>query len=133
MKLQLLLSKLINFRLLGGGTDDKHLSDAGKKEFKEYEESWFYDIINPLVKILDSLLVPIIIILGVAGAIYSIVLGVQYAKAETTDKRDEAKKRLINAVIGVVIMLIVLIAMKIFVHYAPEIAAWINSESGTTE
>ena len=88
--------------------------------------TWVKNIIVPILKVLDQLLIPVIIILGVAGAIYGIVLGVQFSKAETADKRDETKKRLINAVIGVVIMLVALIGMKIFVANAGTIFGWID-------
>lgn len=90
---------------------------------------WIANILVPILEVLDSLLVPVIIILGVAGMIYAIVIGVQYAKAESSDKREEAKKRLINAVIGVVIMLVALIGMKIFVQNAGDIFGWVNDAS----
>jgi len=110
----------------------RFLLDTGDKLKDEYDNSWWKQIIEPLVTILDSLLIPVIILIGVAGAVYAIVLGVQYAKAESADKRDEAKKRLINAVIGIVIALIVLIAMKIFVKQAPSIAGWVVDQSGNS-
>lgn len=94
-----------------------------------YKNSWFYDIVGPLVKILDSLLVPVIILLGVAGSIYGIVLGVKYSKAEG-DKREEVKRQLINAVIGIVISLVILIAMKILVDQAKNVAGWIFDSAG---
>lgn len=103
----------------------RFLLDSSAELEKAYDESWWSQIIRPLVTILDSLLIPIIILIGVAGAVYAIVLGVQFAKAESADKRDEAKKRLINAVIGIVISLIVLIAMKIFIKQAANVAGWI--------
>lgn len=96
----------------------------------ENTPDWIYSILVPILKVLDNLLVPVIIILGVAGMIYAIVIGVQYAKAESSDKRDEAKKRLINAVIGVVIMLVALIGMKIFIMNAPDIFGWVNDSTG---
>ena len=93
---------------------------------------WVVDIIAPIIKILNSLLVPVIILLGTAGTIYAIVLGVQYSKAETADKRDEAKKRLINAAIGIVIMLVALILLKIFTANAFKIFNWVEVESTVT-
>ena len=53
-------------------------------------------------------LVPIIFaIVASVGVIYGIILGVNYAKAEDTSKREEAKKRLINAIIGFGIAIVV--------------------------
>ena len=93
---------------------------------------WVVKIVAPIIEILNSLLVPVIILLGTAGTIYAIVLGVQYSKAETADKRDEAKKRLIHAVIGIVIMLVVLILLKVFVANAFKIFNWVQTEGTTT-
>lgn len=51
-----------------------------------------------------NVVLPIIIgVVLVFGLIYSIILGVNYAKAEDTNARDEAKKRLIGAIVGVVV------------------------------
>ena len=44
-------------------------------------------------------------VIGAAGIIYAIVLGVNYIKAETPDKRKEAQSRLINAIVGVIIII----------------------------
>ncbi len=108
-------------RFMGAWYDDINKIDTDKMP------EWVKNIIVPILKVLDQLLIPVIIILGVAGAIYGIVLGVQFSKAETADKRDETKKRLINAVIGVVIMLVALIGMKIFVANADKIFGWVDS------
>lgn len=96
----------------------------------DYENSWWFKIVNPIVIILNELLIPIIILLGVAGAIYAITLGVQYSKAESSEKRDEVRKRLINGVIGIVIALILLIAAKIFMTQSKTISEWILKASG---
>lgn len=108
-------------RFMGAWYDDVNNLDESQMP------TWIKNIIVPILKVLDQLLVPVIIILGVAGAIYGIVLGVQFSKAETADKREETKKRLINAVIGVVIMLVALIGMKIFVANAGTIFGWVDS------
>ncbi len=120
MKLQLLLSKIIGFmgRVEGG-------IDYGDTP------GWVIDVIAPIIRVLDSFLLPVIIILGVAGMIYGIVLGVQYAKAESADQREEAKKRMINAIIGIVIMLVLLILMKVFTANANEIFGWVKDSSTT--
>ena len=92
---------------------------------------WVINILVPILNVLDTLLLPVIIVLGTAGMIYGIVLGVQFAKAETADKREEAKKRMINAIIGIVIMLILLILMKVFTANAYDIFGWVIDTSAT--
>ena len=55
--------------------------------------------------IIQSVLSPVLTVIGAAGVVYAIILGVNYIKAETPDKRKEAQSRLINAIIGVVIII----------------------------
>ena len=107
-----------------GATDWKSLDTGSMPE-------WIKKILIPILEVLDNLLIPVIILLGVAGSVYAIVLGVQYAKAESADKRDEAKKRLINAVIGIVIMLVALIGMKLFISNSAAIFKWVEDSSKT--
>lgn len=83
-------------------------------------------VFEPIIKILDAMLWPILILVGTAGSIYAIVLGVNFSKAESADKREEAKKRMINAIIGLVITIILLILLKLFTANAQTIADWIN-------
>ncbi len=88
----------------------------------------FYEtVFEPVVGILDSMLVPILILIGTAGSIYAIILGVNFSKAESSDKREEAKKRMINAIIGLVVTILLLILLKLFTANAQAIADWINS------
>lgn len=58
-----------------------------------------------VVKTVKDVLIPILSILGAAGMIWAIVLGVNMARADSTEKREEAKKRLISLIVGVVIMI----------------------------
>ena len=55
--------------------------------------------------IITKIVSPVLTVVGAAGVIYAIILGVNYIKAETPDKRKEAQSRLINAIIGVIIMI----------------------------
>ena len=80
------------------------------------EKAWYQKIVEPMLKVMNELLIPLLIILGTAGTIYAIILGVNFAKAETTDKREEAKKRMINFIIGFVITIVLLILLKLFVN-----------------
>ncbi len=122
MKLQMLLMKIMSF--LGKDNIQNGINYGDTPQ-------WIVNILVPIIKALDQLLVPVIIVLGVAGTVYGIVLGVQYAKAESSDQREEAKKRLINAVIGIVIILVALILMKLFTQNANAIFGWVD-ESATT-
>ena len=94
-------------------------------------QSFYKRVFEPVVEILDAMLVPILILVGTAGSIYAIILGVNFSKAESADKREEAKKRMINAIIGLVVTILLLILLKLFTANAEAIATWINSFSGS--
>jgi len=65
-----------------------------------------YTWLQPIVNFLDGLLIPLTIIISVAGAIWVIILGVQLARAESADKATEAKKRLINVAVAIVAVIV---------------------------
>lgn len=135
MKLQMLLMKVMQFMGAITDKDGKPWTSGDKyKDGINYGNSpnWVIEVIAPIISILNSLLVPVIILLGTAGMIYGIVLGVQYSKAETADKREELKKRLISAVVGILIALVALILLKIFVQNAGAIFGWVRDEAGET-
>ena len=59
-----------------------------------------FDAFMRVVNIVMPILLSVVLVFGI---IYSIILGVNYAKAEDSEKREEAKKRLVGAVIGVLV------------------------------
>ncbi len=106
--------------------------DADAEITGESGVSTIYDkVFAPIIKILDAMLWPVLILVGTAGSIYAIVLGVNFSKAESADKREEAKKRMINAIIGLVVTIILLILLKLFTSNAQTIANWINGYGKT--
>jgi len=87
---------------------------------------WVDNILNPVVELLSTLLQPLLILVATAGIIYVVILGVNYARAETSDKKDEAKKRIINAVVGLVITIVLLFLLYILIDNMPTIIGWIQ-------
>ena len=79
----------------------------GKFNFGENDSK--FNWLNQLYKYLGPVLWAIMAIVGAAGAIYAIILGVNLARAEDQSKRDEAKKRLVTTLIavGVTIALVI--------------------------
>lgn len=88
--------------------------------------SWYTKIVKPIADAMNTALIPIIILLASAGSIYGIVLGVNLSRAESADKREEAKKRLINFVIGIVAAVILLVLLKLVVAEIDTIVGWIT-------
>lgn len=72
--------------------------------------------IENLVNVLHDVIAPILLVLGSVGVIYAIYLGVMLAKAENAEKREEAKKRIINVVIAIVITFVLVLLMYLFTN-----------------
>ncbi len=77
--------------------------------------------LKPIVEVLDDLIIPITIIVAIAGAIWVIILGVKLARAETADKAQEAKKALINVAIAIVASLVVIWLLVWFASSLPSL------------
>lgn len=92
----------------------------------EYETlSWVGDLFKYLYPVLYAILA----VVGAAGVIYAVVLGVQLAKAEDQSKRDDAKKRLVTTIIAVAVTLVLII---FFNELLPLIIEAIQTEVDTS-
>ena len=67
----------------------------------------------PVVQLIDSLLNPVLAIVGALGAIYCVLLGVKYARADEPQEHEKAKKALKNAIIGFVLIFVLMLSLKI--------------------
>ena len=63
--------------------------------------------------VVNTILLPILGIVGAAGIIWAIVLGINMARADSTEKREEAKKRLIGLVVGIVVLIVLVIFFSV--------------------
>ena len=75
--------------------------------------------LKPIATFLDKLLIPITIIVAVAGAIWVVFLGVNLARAESADKAQEAKKRLINVAVAIAAIIVFIWLLSWFVTQVP--------------
>ena len=50
-----------------------------------------------------------LILVGACGAIYAIYVGVKMARADSSDQREEAKKRLINIIVSIVVTIVLIL------------------------
>ena len=73
----------------------------------------FETMTNPIVDLLNMVLGPALAIVGALGAIFCIILGVKYAKAEEPQDREKAKHSLKNAIIGFVLIFVLLVGLRI--------------------
>lgn len=71
--------------------------------------AWLGDV----YKTLPTILYAILAVVGGAGAVYSIVLGVNLAKSENEDKRKQALIRLRNTLVGVGVLLVLVLFINL--------------------
>ncbi len=69
--------------------------------------------LTQLLSALEWVLWVALIIVGAAGAIYAIYIGVKMARAESSDQREEAKKRLINIIVSIVVTIALILFFNI--------------------
>ena len=76
--------------------------------------SWLEDVYATLPTILYAILA----VVGGAGVVYSVILGVNLARSETDDKRKTAATRLKNTIIGIAVLLVLVLFINLLL---PEI------------
>ncbi len=74
---------------------------------------WVIDVVDAI----SYVLIPLLIVVGAAGIIYAVILGVNMARADSTEKREEAKKRLINVIIGLAVMIGLILFFVLFIKF----------------
>ena len=70
-------------------------------------------IIQPVLDICNTLVPIMLAVVGAVGALWCILLGVKYAKADDPQEHEKAKKGLINAIVGFVLIFVLLIMLNI--------------------
>lgn len=68
-------------------------------------------LLSPIVDLCEKLVPVLLTVVGALGAIWVIILGVKYAKADDPQEHEKAKKGLINAIIGFVLIFVLLIML----------------------
>ena len=70
-------------------------------------------IIQPVLDLCNSLVPILLLVVGAVGALWCILLGVKYARADDPQEHEKAKKGLVNAIVGFVLIFILLIMLNI--------------------
>lgn len=70
-------------------------------------------IIMPVLELCNTIVPIMLAVVGAVGALWCILLGVKYAKADDPQEHEKAKKGLINAIIGFVLIFVLLIMLNI--------------------
>lgn len=82
-------------------------------ELLNYTFLYPYSWLNDVYRILPPILYAILALLGGAGAVYSIILGINLAKSESEDARKNAITRIKNTIIGVAVLLFLVLFINI--------------------
>lgn len=85
----------------------------------------FTPILAPVMEVLNAVLWPLIGLIGSMGTIYCVMLGARLAKADESGSREQAKKDLIGAIFGFVIIFVLIIGLKIAM---PILQDWVQSQ-----
>ena len=88
---------------------------------KGFEGKWAW--VNDVTNAIQSVLLPLLILIATAGIIYVIILGVNLARAESADKQKEAKQRMVNFIIAIVVTIALVLLMYLVCQYLPK---WIG-------
>ncbi len=87
------------------------------------------EIAEPIISLLNMIIVPALLIVGAVGSIFCILLGVKFAKAEEPQDREKAKNSLKNAIIGFVLIFVLLVGLNIAL---PAMTEWYTDEAGVS-
>lgn len=71
---------------------------------------WVYD----LMSVLSTVLWVLLALVGAAGGIYALYVGIKMARADSAEQRDENKKRLINIIVSIVVVVVLILFFNTF-------------------
>ncbi len=89
-------------------------------------QTGFSKVVEPIINLLDQILWPLIAVVGAVGALYCVLLGIKFAKAEEPQDREKAKSHLKNAIIGFVLIFVLMVVLK---QLTPVMAQWVSNNS----
>ena len=81
-------------------------------------------VVTPIVALINSLMGPALALVGALGALFCVVLGVKFIKAEEPQEREKAKSHLKNAIIGFVLIFVLLLALNLTM---PALEQWVKN------
>ena len=89
----------------------------------------FANVAQPIIDLLNQIMGPLLGIVGAVGALYCVILGVKFAKAEEPQEREKAKGALKNAIIGFVLIFVLILVLN---RLMPVMSEWVNQQAGKT-
>ena len=83
-------------------------------------------VLAPIVELINSLVTPMLLVVTALGALYCILLGVKFAKAEEPQEHEKAKNHLKNAIIGYILIFVLMLVLRLA---TPLLVDWVNDNS----
>jgi len=74
-------------------------------------------VVQPILDVCKTLIPVLLAVVGAVGAIFCIVLGVKYSKADDPQEHEKAKNGLKNAIIGFVLIFVLLVMLELGVNF----------------
>ena len=115
------MMKVLSNPMLGEG------ESTGGGNIPQFDGKWAW--VNEVTKAIQSVLLPLLILIATAGIIYVIILGVNLARAESADKQKEAKQRMVNFIVAIVVTIALVLLMYLVCQYLPQ---WIGVDGKPT-
>ena len=84
-----------------------------------------WPVVSQVLEVINAILWPLIAIVGAIGPIYCIYLGVRLAKADEQNSREKAKKDLVGAIVGFLVIFILIVSLKIAL---PILQDWVSRQ-----
>jgi cell division protein FtsW (lipid II flippase) len=75
------------------------------------------EIVNPITQLINVIVPVLLGLVGSLGLVYCILLGVKYARSSDPQEHEQAKKALIHAIIGFVLIFVLLIMCRVALPY----------------
>ena len=89
----------------------------------------FDAVMAPVIGLIQSLMGPLLGLVGAVGSLYCIVLGVKFAKAEEPQDREKAKGALKNAIVGFVLIFVLMLGLNILM---PRMIQWVSANKNAS-
>ncbi len=70
--------------------------------------------LSTLLRTLSTVMWIVLALVGAAGGMYAVFVGVKMARADSAEQREEGKKRFINVIVSVIVVIVLIIFFNIF-------------------
>jgi len=88
----------------------------------------FSGVVSPIEGLINSLINPLLLLVGAGGAIFCIFLGVKFATAEEPQEKEKRKQALKTAIIGYFLIFVLIVALRLSIKPLKD---WMTNSSTT--